>query len=96
MLLSRIFVSCLILIGGLTQAQGYRVLHCEDLWLMRLNILRNAGVCGLPPRGLSIFGRARCKYSSEGEAFITPDDKSYLVEIREAEKFMSCPRTEDN
>lgn len=87
-----------LLVGFITivQAQQYKVLNCQDLWSRRVSLLQKAGVCVQIPGGFTIFGSLKCKYTTEREASISREDRTYLFEIREAEIFMRCSSASNN
>jgi hypothetical protein len=84
-----------VIVGGaMLPISHARADSCQDLWVERNQIYKNAGYCFQTARARNYFGNAGCSTSSDGaaRANMGRDDRARVNEIVQMEARYGCPR----
>lgn len=73
--------------AGDVQGDAY---DCQELWVMRNQIYKDAGYCFTTPRAITYFGIGGCVYDSEASVPLTQSERSTVNAIRQSEARQSC------
>ena len=71
-------------------AQSVKGGSCQELWLARNAIYREAGYCFRTPRAISTFGNAGCRHDSVATLPMTPWQRGRVAEIGAQERALGC------
>jgi len=73
--------------AGDVQGDAY---DCQELWVMRNQIYKDAGYCFTTPRAITYFGIGGCSYESEVSVPLSKMERSTIDAIRASEARQSC------
>ncbi|MGF1649850.1 MAG: YARHG domain-containing protein [Hyphomicrobiaceae bacterium] len=63
---------------------------CEDLWILRNSIYKDAGYCFKTPRAISWFGNGGCQHDSMASVPLNSLMRSNVQIIRSIERARGC------
>lgn len=63
---------------------------CQELWVQRNSIYKNAGYCFKTSRAIRYFGNAGCSYDSEGAVPLSGRQRARIARIRALEREYGC------
>jgi YARHG domain len=66
--------------------------NCNELWVERNSIYKEAGYCFHTPRAIQHFGNAGCKYDNEAQVPLSSGDRARIAEITRMEQRSACNR----
>jgi YARHG domain len=67
-------------------------LNCEQLWLARNRLFKEAGYCFKTPRAIAAFGNAGCLYDDVSAVHLPAEKRSFVEAILRAERLKACPK----
>jgi hypothetical protein len=73
--------------AGDVQGDAY---DCQELWVMRNQIYKDAGYCFTTPRAVTYFGIGGCQYTTEAGVPLSNMERSTIDAIRASEARQSC------
>jgi hypothetical protein len=88
----RDFVTCTTSSNPPSPPMKLGELSCDQLWLRRNSIFKEAGYCFKTPRSINALGNAGCRYNNEYEIRLTPQQKALVEEIQGVEQNKGCAR----
>jgi hypothetical protein len=90
--LPKLALSLVMLTGLATPAlaQNYHRYSCEDLWVARNQIYKDAGYCFKTTRGIRYFGNAGCQYDNENRVPLSRGDRGTIDLITRIEGEKGC------
>jgi hypothetical protein len=65
---------------------------CEQLWLARNSLFKEAGYCFKTPRAIAAFGNAGCLYDDVSAVPLPAEKRSFAEAILRAERLKACPK----
>jgi len=65
---------------------------CDQLWLGRNSIFKEAGYCFKTPRAIAAFGNAGCLYDDIAAVRLSVENENLSAAIQRAEQANACPR----
>ena len=71
-------------------AQNYRAYSCQDLWVARNQIFKDAGYCFKTSRATRFFGNAGCQFDSESRVPLSRGDRTEIDRIKRIENDKGC------
>jgi hypothetical protein len=71
-------------------AEDYRRYSCQDLWIARNQIYKDAGYCFKTSRAIRYFGNASCQFDSQSDIRLSREDRRAVDEIVRVEGFKGC------
>ncbi len=71
-------------------AQNYRAYSCQDLWVARNQIYKDAGYCFKTSRAIRFFGNAGCQFDSESRVPLSRGDRAEIDRIKRIENDKGC------
>lgn len=71
-------------------AQNYRAYSCQDLWVARNQIYKDAGYCFKTSRAIRFFGNAGCQFDSESRVPLSRGDRAEIDRIKRIEDGKGC------
>ncbi|MDR1826957.1 MAG: YARHG domain-containing protein [Methylobacteriaceae bacterium] len=81
-----------VVIAAPAYAQGRRGPSCEDLWVARNQIYKDAGYCFKTQRAIRYFGNRGCRYRDMGAVPLSRAERREIADIQRRERFARCPR----
>lgn len=63
---------------------------CQELWVARNQIYKNAGYCFKTTRAREFFGNGGCTFDDVGEVPINDADRRYISQIKKLEDQKGC------
>jgi hypothetical protein len=76
------------ILGAATAAQAQGI--CEDLWVARNSIYKEAGYCFKTARAINYFGNYGCRYDVEAALPLSPDQRARISRILSQERNNGC------
>jgi hypothetical protein len=73
--------------AGDVQGDAY---GCEELWVLRNEIYKNAGYCFASAKAISHFGNGGCNYRSLSALPLSDNDRIAVRSIRKSERRQGC------
>jgi len=73
--------------AGDVQGDAY---DCQELWVMRNQIYKDAGFCFTSPRAISYFGNGGCVYHSQSEVPLSDQQRQTIKMIKKSSARQSC------
>lgn len=73
--------------AGDVQGDAY---DCQELWVMRNQIYKDAGLCFSSPRAITYFGNGGCTYHSQSEVPLSDMDRQTISMIKKSAKRQGC------
>ncbi len=70
--------------------QTLLALSCDQLWLGRNTIWKEAGYCFKTTRAISAFGNSGCRYDATNQIALSQENQNLLSAIRRAETSKGC------
>ncbi|KAF0125920.1 MAG: hypothetical protein FD152_2704 [Xanthobacteraceae bacterium] len=71
-------------------AQDFDAWSCQDLWMERNQIYKNAGYCFSTARAIRVFGNAGCVYDRQEDVPLSATQRRIVQAIIRAERFNGC------
>lgn len=71
-------------------AQNYRDYSCQDLWIARNQIYKDAGYCFKTTRAIRYFGNAGCQFDNESRVSLSRGDRAEIDRIKRVESDKGC------
>ena len=71
-------------------AQDFDSWSCQDLWMERNQIYKNAGYCFSTPRAIRTFGNAGCVYDRQEDVPLSANQRRIVQAIIRAERINAC------
>jgi hypothetical protein len=71
-------------------AQDFDAWSCQDLWMERNQIYKNAGYCFSTARAIRTFGNAGCVYDRQEDVPLSANQRRIVQAIIRAERFNGC------
>ncbi len=71
-------------------AQDFDAWSCQDLWMERNQIYKNAGYCFSTPRAIRTFGNAGCVYDRQEDVPLSANQRRIVQAIIRAERINAC------
>ncbi len=65
-------------------------LDCQELWVMRNQIYKDAGFCFTSQRAISYFGNGGCVYHSQSEVPLSDQQRQIIKMIKKSSARQSC------
>lgn len=73
--------------AGDVQGDAY---DCQELWVMRNQIYKDAGYCFTSPRAITYFGNGGCLYHSQSEVPLSDQQRQTIKMIKKSSARQSC------
>jgi hypothetical protein len=73
--------------AGDVQGDAY---NCQELWVMRNQIYKDAGYCFTSPRAITYFGNGGCLYHSQSEVPLSDQQRQTIKMIKKSSARQSC------
>jgi hypothetical protein len=86
-----IFRSYAAALGAVLVSAPATAQSCDQLWLERNAIFKEAGYCFKTPRAIRRFGNAGCQYDSEYDVPLSARQRQTVNGIKRAEQQYGCP-----
>jgi hypothetical protein len=71
-------------------AQSYMRQSCQDLWVARNQIYKDAGYCFKTSRAIRYFGNAGCQVDNQSDVRLSRSDRAAVDAIVRAEQAKGC------
>eukprot|EP01037_Dinobryon_pediforme_P021526 gene21526-22414_t len=71
-------------------AEDYSGYSCQDLWVARNQIYKDAGYCFKTSRAIRTFGNAGCQYDREGDLPLSGKQRNAIDRIVRLERAYGC------
>ena len=84
-ILSALVVTSTLLAVSLARAQS-----CEDLWVERNAIYKQAGYCFKTRRAIAYFGNSGCSYDTEESVPLSSRQRARIARITAEERAQGC------
>ena len=65
---------------------------CDQLWLGRNSVFKEAGYCFKTPRAIGVFGNAGCQFDDINAVVLSPENQRFVESMQLAERAKACPR----
>lgn len=73
--------------AGDVQGDAY---DCQELWVMRNQIYKDAGYCFTSPRAIAYFGNGGCTYDSQSQVPLSDEQRQTISMIKQSSKRQHC------
>lgn len=73
--------------AGDIQGDAY---SCQELWVMRNQIFKNAGYCFKTQKAISYFGNGGCVYQDQDDVPLSAMDKIVIRDAKKSEARQGC------
>lgn len=73
--------------AGDVQGDAY---DCQELWVMRNQIYKDAGYCFTSERAITYFGNGGCKYHNQAQVPLSDEQRQTIKMIRQSVGRQGC------